>query len=700
MRSKPSNLLRWLLCIISLFALLAVPARGQSQNTPQNWQAINGPLADGGYVASMVAAPSTPNTVYALVQDRWEERLYVSTDAADHWQRVQSFPSYGPHTSNAYPFDFIQVDPVDDQLLYAYDGFSSYLQRSRDGGQTWETILQQPVHVLQPVGAGRVYAAWYEQGGSGTAASTYVFGRSDDDGEHWETTTFGSASLLFVYADSSQPDLVYVGGGMPGPKLALWRSLNGGEDWQDLSGSPSGSFSITRFVIDPTHPGVMVVETNSDGIYRSADDGQTWTKTWEGGFNLTRTDGSLVFAQQTYDPVHERSAYSIYHSVDGGQTWWQSQDRLPDVPLFVDDPTTAGRMYAGTRGYGVWRSDTSGGEWAEHNDGIQVEADVSYLTFAPSDPKILYAVSQYPRPGIYRSDDRGNTWGGKMPMDPKPFSFQTVPDWVSTSIQVGLLAVDPQDPDNALAGGYDGLFAWEKTANKWLKISRAYGVHDIAFAPNQAGIFCAVGVGQPKSLVGTLACTDQEDSFHSVKAYPIPFIDGVFAVAFDPVNSKRIFAAGLTIPDSNAVIGVSEDGGVTWRKVFDQDSGFSHMRLTFSPVNPNQIIFEYHDSIYISTDYGEHWKVQEGSSIESGYRIWFDALGSMYRLGYYDIYQQLPGQDSWSNFWTSSGSSDDDPADFVLLPGEPEALLVARRDGLFLLDLPVIRRLRLPVVLR
>lgn len=290
-----------------------------------------------------------------------------------------------------------------------------------------------------------------------------------------------------------------------------------------------------------------------------------------------------------------------------------------------------------------------------------------------------------------------------MPMEAYAEPGQTAPDWVSVTIQVGQLAVDPQDPDNAWAGGHQGVFAWSNVTQKWVNISTAYGVYDITFAPNQAGILCVVGTSQQGSLAGTLACTDQEDSFHSIHAYPIPYIDWVFSAAFDPRDSKRIFAAGITKSSQHTIIAVSEDGGVTWRKVFDQAPASYGMRLYISPVNPDHIILEKDRRIYISLDNGESWMYQEGSLIvpsPARYRIWFDALGSMYRLGGDGIYQQLPDQASWSPYWKSTVSSIDEPHDFVLLPGEPEALIVARRDGLFMIDLPVIQRGWLPMIIR
>jgi hypothetical protein len=110
-----------------------------------------------------------------------------------------------------------------------------------------------------------------------------------------------------------------------GPTLGLLRTTDGGAHWSILGQSAFGTERVTKVVPTALSQGgheVVVVATDTNGIYRSADDGDTFTLI-SGQGDLLSTGVSDLVA----DPRDPSGLYAalpnvgIYHSVDGGLHW-------------------------------------------------------------------------------------------------------------------------------------------------------------------------------------------------------------------------------------------------------------------------------------------------------------------------------------------------------------------------------------------
>ena len=67
-----------------------------------------------------------------------------------------------------------------------------------------------------------------------------------------------------------------------------------------------------------------------------------------------------------------------------------------------------GRVYAGTRGDGVWRSDDYGEKWSKPSYGKEAPGKVRCVTADPDDPDTLYAGTE--PIGLWKSTDAGESW--------------------------------------------------------------------------------------------------------------------------------------------------------------------------------------------------------------------------------------------------------------------------------------------------
>jgi hypothetical protein len=230
------------------------------------------------------------------------------------------------------------------------------------------------------------------------------------------------------------------------------------------------------------------------GIWKSTDGGQTWNQlpsTTAFCFIpkiIVRNEGgvSVIYAgvaSGQYHGVHQSApSDGLFRSADGGNTWTQV---LPDIPgesspYAVSDLALGsdGRIYLGTRpnlagkgGANILFSDTgTAGSWTVNGTYEQEILGIStygipgrvVLATAQSDPNVVYAliaggyidpVNNFQRfncVDVLRSGNRGVSWVKKfLPMGTDTASFATIA-WHALAI-----AVNPANPDQIYAGGLD-----------------------------------------------------------------------------------------------------------------------------------------------------------------------------------------------------------------------------------------------------
>src|SRR5262249_4698662 len=143
----------------------------------------------------------------------------------------------------------------------------------------------------------------------------------------------------------------------------LFKTTDGGASWTRLASTAIPAWNaISRLVIDPSNPLVMVASTIS-GIWRSADGGTTWSQ--------RTTTKALVVAIDPNDPtkyVAGRADGVASWSTDGGLTW-SNAATFPNVTRveLAYARSASGTVYACTSVQGssltVWRSTDGGKTW-------------------------------------------------------------------------------------------------------------------------------------------------------------------------------------------------------------------------------------------------------------------------------------------------------------------------------------------------
>ena len=210
-------------------------------------------------------------------------------------------------------------------------------------------------------------------------------------------------------------------------KGGICRTDDGLDSWQPSNkGMPERSL-CTHLVLDPASPAgnrTLYAAVFNQGVYKSVDDGRTWTAKNAGldpenpfAWRLAMLpDGTLfLVVVKNQLPGRERTG-ALYRSRDGADTW--EPVALPDNVDFPNDLTfdhlDPKRLYLScwpqvidgrNVGGGVWASDDGGRSWSCVYD----EAAHAYtVTVDVENPSTLYLGTF--DAAVLRSDDRGQTW--------------------------------------------------------------------------------------------------------------------------------------------------------------------------------------------------------------------------------------------------------------------------------------------------
>ncbi|SME94968.1 BNR-Asp box repeat-containing protein [Pseudobacteriovorax antillogorgiicola] len=251
---------------------------------------------------------------------------------------------------------------------------------------------------------------------------------------------FMSGRISDIAIHPKQPHTWYIGVGSGG----VWKTNNAGVQWQPIFDEQS-VYSIGALAIDPNAPETIWVGTGEnvggrhvsfgDGVYRSLNGGKDWQNM--GLKNSEHISKIIVHPKDSktlwvaaQGPLWSSGGErGLYLSRDGGKSWkktlgdkeWTGVTDLvihpknPDI-LFAATwqrhRTVASYMGGGPK-TALYRSDDGGESWRKLSAGLPKESMGKIgLGISPINPDIVYAaIELHRRQGaIYRSDDGGNNW--------------------------------------------------------------------------------------------------------------------------------------------------------------------------------------------------------------------------------------------------------------------------------------------------
>lgn len=320
-------------------AALAVCASASADTN--RWTSI-GPTAGSKAVRIKSVAFGPHGALYVA----GNQGIQRSTDGGATWDPLLRLATGDGAPYSSYSVGiFVWVDPVAPTTMLA--GLSpGGVYRSTDAGLTWTQVLYGSTFLsmaISPSSSSAIYAC--------VSISTEVPGlrltfRSTDGGTTWSSLdSLGSAPVRALAVDPRSSDVVYAAVGTSGPSApGVYRSTNGGASWTALAGGLVGS-SFNAVAIDPADPSIVYAGATDTGIFRSSDGGASWTAINDG---LTGLDiSAITIDAQTPSIVYAGTSGGVFRSADGGAHWLSIGFHEETIDAIVPDPASPSNVYAG-----------------------------------------------------------------------------------------------------------------------------------------------------------------------------------------------------------------------------------------------------------------------------------------------------------------------------------------------------------------
>ena len=343
-----------------------------------------------------------------------------------------------------------------------------------------------------------------------------------------------------------------------------------------LIGPAVASGRVISIAVNPKNKFEYYVGVASGGVWKTVNDGTTWTPVFDGEgsysigwVTLDPNDSSVAWVGSGESNSQRSVAYGdgIYRSVDGGKSWNNlGLKKSEHIGRVVIDPRDSRVVYVAAEGplwgpggdRGLYKTTDGGKNWkavltiSENTGVVDVQID-------PSNPDVLYAAAYQrrrhvftlidggPESAIYKSTDAGATWNKVTSGLP--------------SVDMGRigLAVSPADPNVVYA--------------------------TVEAADGKGGIFRSSDKG---------ATWERRNEFDAGAMY-------YARVVPDPKNVDRIFVMNVELRESL-------DGGKTLHKVSEANHHGDNHAIWIDPDDTKHWLMGSDGGMYETWDDAKSWQ--------------------------------------------------------------------------------------------
>jgi hypothetical protein len=412
------------------------------------------------------------------------------------------------------------------------------------GGPTSSSDLPVTAGVVQGTyGGGQdAFVANLSANGTSFGFVTYLGGSKSDT---LTSIAVGGGGLIlagntfsrnFPIANAIQP-------AFPGSPYAFFRSTNSGASF---TSTDSGLPTLDAGVIlpDPSTAGTIVLDSGQ-GIYRSTDDGATWTNV------EPNSSGGTARSISSPSVLYSANGCSLYKSTNGGQTWnatyTSCTSNTPNANIVAVSPNNASTvlLFSGTTEY----ISTNGG--STFPTTVATAFSPTQIVASP-DGSSLYAVGGFS--GLFKSTNAGASWtqlGNGAPTFVTAFAL-------STSTPSTLYASDGSNVYQSTNSGANWTMTGPGIAVNYLAVDPTHPQTLYGASSQSASILTSTNGGVTWTSTAALLDTD--------------FIQGL---AVSPSNASELYVSNY-LPQSGFVAELSTNGGtLTWSTFYgpyDQSS--------------------------------------------------------------------------------------------------------------------------------
>ena len=323
----------------------------------------------------------------------------------------------GPHFAG-WEIYHMKGSPVDPNRIYASQTsgwFGQVVQRSQDGGQTWETMGNKFLY----------------QGEVGN----HLF--YDGKPRPWEFKRVWHFEPSLI-----DPDTVYAGI----EDAALFKTTDGGQNWEELPALRSakgelwqpgaGGMCLHTILLDRTRPERIYTAISAAGAFRTDNGGQSWKPITQGlksPYELPDPNAEvghcvhrIAMHPSRPDVLFMQKHWDVMRSDDAGDSWHEVSGNLPTdfgfpIDVHAHEPETIyvvpiksdSEHYPPEGKLRVYRSKTGGNEWEPLTKGLpQSDCYVNVLRDAMAVDRLDSCGVYFGTTGgqVYASTDSGDTW--------------------------------------------------------------------------------------------------------------------------------------------------------------------------------------------------------------------------------------------------------------------------------------------------
>lgn len=636
----------------------------KSTDAGQSWKALDDLMANLA-VSSLVLDPANPKVLYAGTGEGYFNNdgvrgagVFRSADGGVTWSRLAA-----TNTSDFQYVNDLAVSARDPRRLYA--ATRSGVWRSLDGGATWTRTLDPKAN-----GGCLDLALRTDKPGDSLLASCGTLEGSSavwlnvkaEKGNNWKKvlTESGMGRTSLAIAPSRQ-DVVYAlaasnaagpGGSYFQGLLGVFRSNDGGRTWSARVRNSDPKKLSTLLLTNPVYAFAESCFRQEDAFYNQgwydnviAVDPVNAERVWAGGVDLLRSDdggrswglasywwatpgtSTYVHADQHVLAFHPRyngtTVKTLFAGNDGGlfrtrdalaatvtapssvcnpaagRIQWESLNNGYSVTQFYNGaPYPDGTRYlGGTQDNGTVRGGQATGRgWETIQSG-----DGGYVAVDPRDTDVLYVT--YIFLSLFKSTDGGRSLSPAIAGIGEPFD---------QFLFIAPFAMDPSDPDRLWTGGYS-LWRTDDGAGLWHPASarlsgRTPSVSALSVAPSDSNRVLA-GTREGLIASSTAALGAGETTAWNESR---PRAGWVSSVTHDPVDPNVAYATYSSFGGIH--VWKSTDGGRTWTGLDGTGAGKLpdlpvHI-LAVDPENRQHLYLGTDLGIFVSTDGGAHWSVE------------------------------------------------------------------------------------------
>jgi photosystem II stability/assembly factor-like uncharacterized protein len=369
-----------------------------------------------------------------------------------------------------------------------------------------------------------------------------------------------------------------------------------GEGWV-LKGPYNIGGRISAVAMTPAVSPIIYAGAASGGIFKSTDQGGTWTPVFEDALSLSI--GDIAIAPSN-----------------------------PDIIWVGTGEANAGGGSMAYDGFGIYKSSDAGATW--ENVGLENSGSIGRLVVHPTDPQTCYVAamgrlfSNNPDRGIFRTTDGGANWEKVLFVNDSVGGIDIVmhpnhPDTLYAAMWERVRRPDRRDYGGngcAIYRSYNGGDNWTKLTSGLPASSPSVGRIGIDISQTDPNVLYAIYADNIGYFAGVYRSDNGGDSWFRTNDGDL---DGMYSsygwwfgrISIDPVDPDIAYAIGFDLYKTS-------DGGNSWPLISSSVHVDQH-DLAVSPQNNDFVVLGNDGGIYLSYNAGSSWTFLENLPITQFY---------------------------------------------------------------------------------